>query len=175
MTKRLAEHNKTGWVLKLDDPQNEFEARQQLMSKFKLACEKLGKLEDIMEKYHCNDIEKLEQRLKLARSVELLKDNGCDLSEYVIVTKSTLDNICPDFMKDAYFDSLIDKNLKLEQDRDTWKKTCEFLSNKYAEEYFDGRDIEHCFNADKRDKFVKEKIEYFYQQAKNKEKEDERN
>ena len=91
----------------------------------KQAIKKLGKLEDIMGKYHCNDIEELEQRLKLAHSVELLKDNGCDLSEYVIVTKSTLDNICPNFMKDAYFDSLIDKNLKLEQDRDAWRSACE--------------------------------------------------
>lgn len=59
MAGRLTENNKTGWVLKLDDPQNEFEARQQLMSKFKLACEKLGKLEDILEKY-CIDIDELE-------------------------------------------------------------------------------------------------------------------
>lgn len=55
---------------------------------------------------------------------------------------------------------------KLETDRDTWKRACEFLAYKYAEEYFDGRDIEHCFNANKRDKFVKENINYFYQQAK---------
>ncbi len=50
MAERLTD-NKTGWALKLNDPQNEFEARQQLMRKFKLACEKLGKLEDILEKY----------------------------------------------------------------------------------------------------------------------------
>lgn len=60
------------------------------------------------------------------------------------------------------------------KDRDTWQKACEFLAYKYAEEYFDGRDIEHCFNANKRDKFVKENINYFYQQAK-KEGNDERN
>lgn len=64
------------------------------------------------------------------------------------------------------------KNAKT--DRDTWKRACEFLAYKYAEEYFDGRDIEHCFNANKRDKFVKENINYFYQQAK-KEGNDERN
>ena len=79
------------------------------------AIDKLGKLEDIMEKYHCNDIEELDKKLT---------------------------------------------------DADTWKRACEFLAYKYAEEYFDGRDIEHCFNANKRDKFVKENINYFYQQAK---------
>lgn len=161
MVERLTEHNKTGWVLKLYDPQNKFEARQQLMSKFKLACEKLGKLEDIMEKYHCNDIEKLEQRLKLAHSVELLKDNGCDLSEYVIVTKSTLDNICPDFMKDAYFDSLIDKNLKLEQDRDTWKRACELACKVFCCKSYSEMEL-----AIKNMTIIPEVTNYFYQFAK---------
>ena len=115
MAKRLTKFNKTGWVLKLDEPQNEFEARQQLMSKFKLACEKLGKIEDILEKYGIESVEELEKKLA---------------------------------------------------DSDTWKRACEFLAYKYAEEYFDGRDIEHCFNANKRDKFVKENINHFYQQAK---------
>lgn len=63
MAKRLAEHNKTGWVLKLDDPQNEFEARQQLMSKFKLACEKLGKIEDVMEEYGIESVEELNKKI----------------------------------------------------------------------------------------------------------------
>lgn len=126
MAERLTKHNETGWVLKLDNPQNDFEARQQLMSKFKLACKKLGQLEDIMERLGINFVEDLEDEIKSLR-----------VDKYVY-----------------------------KKDRDTWKKTCEFLANEYAEEYFDGRDIEHCFNADKRDKFVKEKIEYFYQQAK---------
>lgn len=63
MAERLTEHNITGWVLKLEDPQNEFEARQQLMNKFKLACKKLGQLEDIMDKYGVNDVEELKQKL----------------------------------------------------------------------------------------------------------------
>ena len=63
MAKRLTKFNKTGWVLKLDEPQNEFEARQQLMSKFKLACEKLGKIEDILEKYGIESVEELEKKL----------------------------------------------------------------------------------------------------------------
>lgn len=67
MTERLTEHNKTGWVLKLNDPQNEFEARQQLMRKFKLTCEKLGKLEDIMERLGINFVEDLEDEIKSLR------------------------------------------------------------------------------------------------------------
>ena len=63
MAERLTKFNKTGWVLKLDEPQNEFEARQQLMRKFKLACEKLGELEDIMEKYGIDSVEELDKKL----------------------------------------------------------------------------------------------------------------
>lgn len=76
---------------------------------------KLGKLEDIMEKYDIESVGELDKKLT---------------------------------------------------DADTWKRACEFLAYKYAKEYFDGRDVEHCFNADKRDKFIKENIDYFYQQAK---------
>lgn len=67
MAERLTEHNKTGWVLKLDAPQNEFEARQQLMSKFKLACEKLGKIEDIMEKLGIKFVEDLDDEIRSLR------------------------------------------------------------------------------------------------------------
>ena len=63
MAERLTDFNKTGWVLKLDAPQNEFEARQQLMSKFKLACEKLGKIEDVMEEYGIESVKELKKKL----------------------------------------------------------------------------------------------------------------
>ena len=101
------------------------------------AVDKLAKLEDIMEKDGIESVELLEHIIKKG-----------------IVINSTIE----DFAKEEYD--------KMKQDCDTWKKACEFLAYEYAEEYFDGRDIEHCFNADKRDKFVKENINYFYQQAK---------
>lgn len=63
MAERLTDFNKTGWVLKLDAPQNEFEARQQLMSKFKLACEKLGKIEDVMQEYGIESVEELNKKI----------------------------------------------------------------------------------------------------------------
>ena len=96
MAERLTKFNKTGWVLKLDEPQNEFEARQQLMSKFKLACKKLAQLEDIMEKY---DIE----------SFELL--------EHIIKKGKVINSVIEDFAKEEYD--------KMKQDRNTWKRACE--------------------------------------------------
>ena len=101
MAERLTEHNKTGWALKLNDPQNEFEAKQQLMSKFKLACEKLGKLEDIMEKY---GIEDLEQYLQRVRKIDK------ELRDTIQQLHTIIDTI-------GY-------------DRDTWQKACE-LACKY--------------------------------------------
>ena len=101
------------------------------------AINKLAQLEDILEKYGIKSVELLEHIIKKG-----------------IVINSTIE----DFAKEEYD--------KMKQDRDTWHKACEFLAYEYAEEYFDGRDIEHCFNADKRDKFVKENINHFYQQAK---------
>lgn len=70
------------------------------------AVDKLAHLEDIMEEYDCNNIEELKQKLKLAHNVELLKYDWCDLDKYI-------------------FDRLIDKNLELIKDRDTWQKACE--------------------------------------------------
>ena len=44
---RLTIKNPNGeYALKLDEPETETEARKQLMQKFKLACNKLGKFED---------------------------------------------------------------------------------------------------------------------------------
>ena len=71
MSERLTEHNETGYVLKLDNPRNEIEARQQLMQKFKLACTKLGQLEDLFEKF---DIDKIKQ-------------NANEIFNNIIVTK----------------------------------------------------------------------------------------
>ena len=105
MAERLTEQNKTGWVLKLDDPQNEFEARQQLMSKFKLACEKLGKLEDILEKYGI-DVEKLNQMLEW-----LFTLSGQDADDMKFIARDRK------LIHQQYCD--------IKTDRDTWKRACE--------------------------------------------------
>ena len=102
---------------------------------FEMVFNKLGELEDIMEKY------------------------GVDIQK--------LDYILGDYSKNqGRVFAICEERDTLRQERDIWKRACEFLAYKYAEEYFDGRDIEHCFNANKRDKFVKENINHFYQQAK---------
>ena len=118
MAERLTEQNKTGWVLKLDDPQNEFEARQQLMSKFKLACEKLGKLEDILEKYGIESVEELEQELKIAHEIERLKDKNIDLNNAIIVFNK---NFIKDYIREIN---------KLKVEADTWQKACELACEK---------------------------------------------
>lgn len=70
MIERLTQNDLgTGFGLKLDAPQNEFEARQQLMSKFKLACAKLGKIEDLMEIYNLPDVGALENELIMKRAL----------------------------------------------------------------------------------------------------------
>ena len=126
MAERLTEFNKTGWVLKLDEPQNEFEARQQLMSKFKFACEKLGKIEDMLEKYGIESLDTLEHIIKKGQ-----------------VITSTIEG----FANEVYDE--------MEQDRDTWKKACEFACDVL-------RDINYkIYNEDRID-FENT----FYQQAK---------
>lgn len=106
MAERLTEYNKTGWALKLDEPQNEFEARQQLMSKFKLACEKLGKLEDILEKYGIESVEELEQMLEW-----LFALSGQDADDMKFIARDRK------LIHQQYCD--------IKTDRDTWKSACE--------------------------------------------------
>lgn len=77
MSERLTEHNETGYVLKLDNPQNEIEARQQLMQKFKLACTKLGQLEDLFEKF---DIKELESYVKKLIEDAKIWEKACELA-----------------------------------------------------------------------------------------------
>ena len=125
--------------------------------------DKLGKLEDILEKYNIDSVEELDKKIDdftnfmKGNKFETIEDLQNALNGKFIEVFDEKNKIWQDMVKNL---------TKTEQDRDTWHKACEFLAYKYAEEYFDGRDIEHCFNADKRDKFVKENINCFYQQAK---------
>lgn len=62
MTDRLTTTNAKGEkVFKLFLPKNEIEARQQVVEAFKQACSKLGKIEDIMDKYNVETIQELEK------------------------------------------------------------------------------------------------------------------
>lgn len=157
MAERLTEHNKTGWVLKLDDPQNEFEARQQLMSKFKLACEKLGKLEDILEKYGV-DVEKLNQMLEW-----LFALSGQDADDMKFIARDRK------LIHQQYCD--------IKTDRDTWKRACELacqiIISGYCDSMEDTTDWEDAVYQWKEDNSietygigVEELLEYLLEQAK---------
>lgn len=124
---------------------------------------KLYLLENIMEKYGIESLEELDKKIDdfdnfmKGNKFETIEDLQNALNGKFIEVFDEKNKIWQDMVKNL---------TKTEQDRDTWKRACEFLAYKYAKEYFDGRDVEHCFNADKRDKFIKENIDYFYQQAK---------
>lgn len=122
---------------------------------------KLGQLEDILEKYDIESIEMLEQELKIAREIERLKNKEFDLSNSAIVDK--------DFYKD--FTREIEK---LETDRDTWKRACELACEKIVDMLGDcpietvnwQQDDNWCEeNCDKHEKLLCWD-RYFYQQAK---------
>ena len=52
---------------------------------------KLGELEDILEKYDIESIEELDNKLKILQGVELLKEHDCDINTYVICEKDVID------------------------------------------------------------------------------------
>lgn len=159
MAERLTDHNKTGWALKLDDPQNEFEARQQLMSKFKLVCEKLGKLEDILEKYGIESVEELDK--KLANFDNFMKGNKFETIEDL---QNALNGKFIEVFdeKNKIWQDMVKNLTKTEQDRDTWKRACELACKK----------LNDCFNDEQIENGFCYRVDCFYQQAK-KEKENE--
>ena len=115
---------------------------------------KLGNLEDMLEKYSIESIEMLEQELKIAREIERLKNKEFDLSNSAIVDK--------DFYKDFTRDIE-----KLEADRATWKRACELACNYMCKFVIPCPDIhkKECENICDYDK-ARCYQEYFYQQAK---------
>ena len=180
MAERLTKFNKTGWVLKLDEPQNEFEARQQLMSKFKLACEKLGKIEDMLEKYGIESAEELEKELDdftnfmKGNKFETIEDLQNALNGKFIEVFDEKNKIWQDMVKNL---------TKTEQDRDTWQKACELACREAPlhcpnpPEYYNAQDeygsdepyyIQEsaCEFSDDAERCLECQINYFYQQAK---------
>ena len=147
MAERLTKFNKTGWVLKLDEPQNEFEARQQLMSKFKFACEKLGKIEDLLEKYGIESVEELDKKIAYyIDKIDLEAEN-----EYL---KKAIEK-----------QNMVSKSIS--KDRDTWKRACELACEYMCKFVIPCPDIhrKECksfCDLNKADCYQ----DYFYQQAK---------
>lgn len=143
------------------------------------AIKRLWQYENIMGKYNVEDLDQLDIMLFCLSSETKfqLKQLQKLYKKYKIKNVEELDKKLAYYIdkidleaENEYLKKVIEKQNMISKiiskNRDTWERACEFLAYEYAEEYFDGRDIEHCFNADKRDKFVKENINYFYQQAK---------
>lgn len=80
---RLTQNNGKGWALKLDNPQTDIEAREQLMSKFKIACAKLGELEDFMEMCGYDSVEIMASDIGYMKGyIESQVTEICDLKEH---------------------------------------------------------------------------------------------
>lgn len=116
---------------------------------------KLGKLEDILEKYGIESLDILEQELKIAREIERLKNKEFDLSNSAIVDK--------DFYKD-----LTREIEKLETDRDIWKRACELTCRHIAEvEWLSCPETDDISESENEIKtLTKQSLNFFYQQAK---------
>lgn len=70
------------------------------------AIDKLAQLEDIMEKYHCNDIEELE---KILGWLYTLSGKDIELMKFIAQERKQI--------HDMY--------CEIKKDRDTWKRACE--------------------------------------------------
>lgn len=81
MSERLTEHNETGYVLKLDNPQNEVEEKEQHNKKCMLAIIKLGQLEESFTEEDVNGL--IEDRDKTIKFLQQeLAEKDKELSKY---------------------------------------------------------------------------------------------
>lgn len=80
-----------GYALDLDDPQNEQEARKQLMDKFKIAVSKLAEFENFMEENDFESVEELRNEMDSLKAGydyiyeqggETIKDLIAELEDY---------------------------------------------------------------------------------------------
>ena len=110
---RLTVNNESGWALKLDNPQTDVEAKQQLMSKFKIACAKLGELEDLMEIEGFDSIEHLQRFVFEYRAEnEELKNHTKDLNDKMLNLQLFLKHLRDGFHEDDETYKEIDEKLK---------------------------------------------------------------
>lgn len=109
---------------------------------------KLQKLEDIMEKYHCNDIEELEK--KLADFDTIMKGNKFQsIEELQNALNGKFIEVFDE--KNKIWQDMVKNLTKTEQDRDTWKRACELACKWFKQTGFIGDQTE---------------VDYYYQQAK---------
>ena len=119
-------------------------------------CEKLGKLEDILEKYGIESVEELSNALEYAKVI------GEILCEYGINDNENLEWFLDDYSKNQGRDFAICRDtLRQEEERDTWKRACELASETLKQVM--GKPLWIGGNIPAPE--VKD-TEYFYQQAK---------
>lgn len=106
---------------------------------------KLGELEDIMEKYNIENVKELEQELKLAQEIERQKNRNVDLSNAIIIYNK------------EFYKNFIKEIEDIKEDRDTWKRACELACEEL--QFYD-------YGNEAKEDGIKMKVDYFYQQAK---------
>lgn len=125
-------------------------------------CEKLGKLEDILEKYGL-DVEELEKEIhSLMLIISILNDYG--IKDY-----NELDEILKEFSYMKKMETEIGKELKFyKTDRDTWKRACELACKHIAEvEWLSCPETDDISESENEIKtLTKQSLNFFYQQAK---------
>lgn len=124
---------------------------------------KLGKLEDILEKYGIEGVEELEKEMhSLMLIISILSDYG--IEDY-----NELDEILKEFSYMKKMETEIGKELKFyKTDRDTWKRACELTCKHIAEvEWLSCPETDNISESENEIKtLTKQSLNFFYQQAK---------
>ena len=110
--------------------------------------DKLAEIEDTMEEYGIESVEKLSNALEYAKVI------GEILCEYGINDNENLEWFLDDYSKNQGRDfAICEERDTLRQDRDTWKRACELMGEEL--DMYATKEDNNCSTAD-----------YFYQQAK---------
>lgn len=123
---------------------------------FEMVFNKLGKLEDILEKYGIESVGELDK--KLADFDTIMKGNKFQsIEELQNALNGKFIEVFDE--KNKIWQDMVKNLTKTEQDRDTWKKACELASSHIS--WCPAKQGECNYSKEKRDC-----TNYFYQQAK---------
>ena len=123
---------------------------------YNMAVRKLGKLEDILEKYGIESVEELDN--KLANFDNFMKGNKFETIEDL---QNALNGKFIEVFdeKNKIWQDMVKNLTKTEKDRDTWKKACELACENMklpVDILIGNKEFNECHSI----------VEYFYQQAK---------
>lgn len=127
--------------------------------------DKLAEIEDTMEEYGIESVEKLSNALEYAKVI------GEILCEYGINDNENLEWFLDDYSKNQGRDfAICEERDTLRQDRDTWKRACELACKRIC--YMLDQEMQyHKHEKFNSKEYLKTEIDYFYQQAKKAKKE----